>query len=97
MVRKRATKACRLSQTNKPYCKRCGKCCYFLALNGDWLPCRYLIQCSTGFSTCTRYHKRIGTYVGNGQYCGFRKDYRFNIAGCPYNTPGKPIHPKFNK
>ena len=74
-------------------CNRCGKCCWYKDVHGLWKPCRYLATDSRGYATCTRYHKRIGTHIGNGYYCVYRFDSGYNIPDCPFNMKGNMPHP----
>lgn len=82
--------------TNK-ICKRCGRCCYYLHPDGRWLPCRYLKEFRQAKDTvrtwCAIYDRRIGIYIGYGQYCHLRTNQPYNIPDCPYNEEGKPDHP----
>lgn len=71
-------------------CLRCGKCCWYPDESGTWWPCKYLTADIKGFTTCTRYHKRLNTPVGDG-VCLPESPY--NIPGCPFNRPGKIEHP----
>jgi hypothetical protein len=83
-------------KTKKIKCLRCGKCCVVLDWNsGIWENCKNLRTIGTSGKTfCRFYHKRIGLNVGYGFRCGYRKDYPWDVPGCPYNT-GKPIHPAY--
>lgn len=71
-------------------CLRCGKCCWYPDEHGLWHRCDYLAVDIKGFTTCTRYHKRLGTPVGDGVCI---EDSRYNIPGCPFNRPDKIDHP----
>ena len=73
-------------------CLRCGKCCWWKDYHGLWQPCRFLKSDSRGFTTCQRYHKRIGTHLGNNYYCVYRSDSDYNIPGCPWNVKNKMPH-----
>ena len=76
-------------------CLRCGRCCWWFDVTHTWRPCRFLTVDSKGLHTCTRYHKRLGTHIGNGYYCCYRIDSGLNIPNCPYNVKGFMPHPKY--
>lgn len=79
----------------KDICDRCGKCC--IVNNGRyWVDCRYLCIDQNGFCTCTIYHKRLGTHIGNLYVCINRLEMEWDYPGCPYNT-GKPLHPAYEE
>lgn len=74
-------------------CLRCGRCCFWKDHDGNWRECRFLKHDRQGFFTCQRYHKRLGTHLGNSFQCVRRVDSPYNIKGCPYNMKGKQPHP----
>jgi len=86
--------------TEKPKCKRCGKCCEW-KLPGMTEPqkCKFLIKVSESKYLCRIYKNesrkgmKIGEYFGISIYCGDRAEHQSmieqkefeNIDGCPYN------------
>ena len=80
--------------TEKIKCLRCGKCCWYPDIDGLWRRCKYLAIDHTGFTTCIRYHKRLGTNIDieTGAICVCRVELPYNIPGCPYNQPGRKPH-----
>jgi hypothetical protein len=76
-------------------CEKCGKCCYWI-VKDKIVRCKFLRVQESGETRCIRYYNRLGTPLGKGIKCGFRKDAPFNFEGCPYNVlyPEKPMFPK---
>lgn len=74
-------------------CKRCGQCCHLRDPKTKKITktrCRYLIVHRNGLTSCRIYKQRLGKAIGNGNYCGWRKDSINDFPGCPFNT-GKPV------
>jgi len=68
----------------EPTCRSCQRCCWIRSSLGFGL-CKYIKD-----GKCSIYETRIGTEIETGQYCGYRKDSKYDYLGCPYNTD-KPI------
>jgi len=79
----------------KIICKRCGDCCH-LYIDGQKIPCRFLIKLKSGKTLCRIYKKkqRVGSviafYKGKKYFCSSRENSTYDYKGCPYNN-GKPI------
>ena len=73
-------------------CKNLGKCCWFL-VKGKPKKCPFLRYTPDGTTRCHRYRTRLGTVIGPGVKCGWRKDAPFNFIGCEYNVEHKPFFP----
>jgi len=73
-------------------CLNCGKCCIVLSGSGQWIPCRYR---DNKRKICMIYKTRIGKKISENMVCGYRRNLKFNIPGCPYNKTDQPVHPVY--
>jgi len=49
-------------------------------------PCKYLV--GNKIKSCRIYANRLGTKTFKGNVCVERKNFKYNIPGCPYNKEG---------
>lgn len=83
---------------SKNKCLRCGQCCiWFDPVALYWKECRFLARDNKGFTTCMKYHKRIGTCLSNFYTCNYREDIHWNFPDCLYNKENWPMHPAYEE
>ena len=76
-----------------PKCLQCGRCCHYY-VDGNAIPCPFLIDLRNGKTRCIIYGTRLTMRNTNGKLiCLLRKNSPYDFVGCPYNTD-KPFPPK---
>lgn len=83
---------------NDDTCLRCGQCCYLIKEGKVTdVPCPFLIFQDDGLTACRIYKNRIGRRLPYNAYCGFRRNSKFDYAGCIYNTNKKIVKVNVHK